>query len=740
MPQAAHQYQSAEERRALCEHVRKQGWSLREAEKETGVSLASLSRWMREFPPASRAADEAGPTASGSTKGPNRAQAPTPAPQSGHYAGMETDRCIESAPLQRDEIPAGSPRSGKGVIYTHEHETPTARAARPLPGMSTRRCETTVSPEAGEPGSSPASDDQGVVKEALTRLAAQRAKAERKQGRPPAFNLNPEEIAKLRELALKKGSISLAIEHLPEESKCTPATRDAILGHLAKARARRRLPNWPRSLRNAAITTASEEDQFRGPKHAQAHEMVDRRGHWWTCPDTGARLPLEAGTLYESDDMSSNEPFSYVDAESGQRTVGRQTLCSMDVARCGWLAGQPIGRERDGYRLEDIADHIAGVIAAWGAPLVWRFERGPWDNSYINGVKLPCGSLWGGLDGDLAPDGTKRNRGIGMRVIRAWKSKQKGTIETSFRFLQSLTAHQSPTIGRTRGENEAATKVFLKAGRGDEDAAGRFPDIAAFADSLGKAMARFNARPKRRRAKGRDCIAPDDLLPENWTPREVPAAEAWRLLPIKARRVVTGGCVEIMLPHYPAPFRFRVSGSAPGLWVENGMAVLMAFHPRRLADGCQIFCGETTTGPKNRDGLKFGEWICTAELAEDAPQFHLASVPREDRALVARKESHAAMRASFRSIMPGHTAPLGLRVRRVVTDEAADGYGNGARVERGDAAKPAPAAPAAPAPARGGGAAMAPRNRGGAPAEEIDLDALDAEEAALQAELSSLYG
>lgn len=472
-------------------------------------------------------------------------------------------------------------------------------------------------------------------------------------GRKPKFTLTHDEARALRALRLQRGSLALAMEEFPAHPACQPATRAAILTELDQAAFHRRMPRWPLSVRRAAWVTEEEHASVRSDKALQVVEHCDRRDMTMVLP-CGTRVPIGPNTIWESDDMSSNEPFRYTDPDTGKIQLGRQTLCTIDVFSAAWLGASPIGRERDAYRVEDIADHITSTITAYGLPIVWRFERGVWENTYIDGIKLPDGTFWGGLDALF-------------HIKHEHKSKGKGLIEESFDLLQNLTAHQSTSIGRYRGEFQRQTRAYLRAKDGDSRAQSAFWEIAAYADGLRTAMSRFNARPKQRRAHGRATVVPDDLY-RDAPRRELPSSEAWRLLPIKKTAIVRGGHIEIMAPHYPLPFRFRVNGEPGGPYLEHGYSVLIAFHPGRPEEGCHIFNAET--GPRNRDGLRHGEKILLAPLAADAPQVTLGQHERE---ATARRNAAAAVRSEFRAIARAGGLPI---TARISTGTSRDGWGN----------------------------------------------------------------
>jgi hypothetical protein len=467
-------------------------------------------------------------------------------------------------------------------------------------------------------------------------------------GGKPKFELDETEQNALRHWRLKKGSLPLAIEHFVDDPDCRPDTRAKISSEMDLAAREKRLPRWPMSIQRAGYVSDDEKALHRGPKHFQEFEVIERRG-MWIVGVNGHEIPLVGNTLFESDDMSSNAPARYLDPETGATRVGRQLLATINVYAAAWLGVSPVGRERDAYRLEDIADHLLDVVDAHGLPMFWRFERGPWENQVIDGIDLGDGTRWG----DLSPL---------FRVVHVFKSRSKGLIESSFSLLQSLIDHQSLTIGRSRGEFERATKLFLAAGRGDASAAAEFWDISEMADAYAAAMIRFNERPKIRRAFGREAVVPADLQ-RSAEKRECPKGERWRFSPIKRTATVRGGAIEVSVDHYPFPFRFRTNG-VNDAYLERGYSVLIAFHPGRPEDGCHVFNAET--GSRNRDGLKLGEFLMVAPFAEDAPQLNLAP---SEYTFAARKNANAAVRSEFRAI-----TAAGSRGRRVST--ARDGYGN----------------------------------------------------------------
>ena len=506
-------------------------------------------------------------------------------------------------------------------------------------------------------------------------------------GRPQKFNLTRDEQLCLRRHSLTRGSLALAVEWFVKDARCLPGTRAAILATLDTAARERREPRWPQSLRRAGYITAEERATFRGAKAMQNLESCDRRGLTWV-DERGETRDLAPGALWESDDMSSNEPFRYTDPESGATQLGRQMLFTLDVFSSAYLGFTPIGRVRDAYRVEDIADHMLALVEAHGLPAAWRLERGVWENTFIDGIELADGTRWGGLDALFA-------------VLRTWKSRGKGTIESSFNHLQNLIAHASTSIGRSRGEFEAGTREYLRAQGGNADSAAKFWDIADCADAYVRATEAFNNRPKKRRAHGREMVVPSDLF-RAAVRRDCPDSELWRFLPVKRTATVRQGAIEMSVNHYPMPFRFRVNGvtshQSPvtshqsDLYLEHGYSVLVAFHPGKPELGCHVFNAET--GTRNRDGHRFAAPLLVAPMAEDAPQFSLTRTEQD--AFAMRRKAAAAVRTEFRAIMPAGRAAARVSVARDGRGNAVESRGGDTETRRGGEAIPVSHSPGLP--------------------------------------------
>lgn len=493
----------------------------------------------------------------------------------------------------------------------------------------------------------------------------------RASGRPRAFKLTRREACELRALRLERGSFALAIEEFAQSPVCEPGTQALILERLDEAARRRKPPVWPRSLRRAGEVTGQEEALYRGKKHAQEQEFTTRRAPIWRDPE-GVDRPMVPDLVWESDDYSTNAPYYIEDPERGGVRLCRQMLGTVDAHTYEGLTIEVVGRERDAYRAEDILRHMLRTIDGRGTmPMLWRIERGVWDSGPINGTKLPCGRVWGGLSALF-------------HVEHTFKSKMKAHVEGFWDTLQSKVDHRSATIGRSRGEFELAANNALKINgrkRAVEEAEVRrlgFWAPEECAEVHRRAIAELNERPKQRQALG--YISPADLRAQHpdLPARPLPESERWRFCAVKRPATVRGGHVEVKVEHYARSHRFQVNGVEPGVHLDNGYRILVAFDPAAPAEGCHIFNYEE--GSRNREGYAFAERLLLAPVEADVPLVNFAG----DGDHSGRKRASAAARTEFRAIMP-----VGRRAYSV--SQSYDGEGNVQRTERG-AQRPAPQA------------------------------------------------
>lgn len=479
---------------------------------------------------------------------------------------------------------------------------------------------------------------------------------EKRTGRPPALDLTDDEHDALRWCAITQDSTKLAVETFLNNKHCRPETFEALAKYLDQEANTRYRVTWPLSVRRACKVSDEERAQYRGKKHTADILPVGFRRLIWV-DECGREHALRPGDLYESDDMSVNQPFRYVETETGREELGRQTLLTQCVQSLNWLGASPLGRPKDAYRAEDIADHLLAVVETAGLPLFWRFERGAWENDFINGVSLDelgerfRGERWGAL-----------NELFG--VVRAFDSRGKGGIEGSFNFLQSLLVIHSKgaaDIGRVQGEFEAASRDVTRAGylKNDEKRARvleKFWSIEAAADGFANAMSDFAMRPKQRREWGPQMQVPLELWrDEHPGKRDLRPEDAWYFQPVKKLATVRQGQVTTKVPHYDLPFVFTVNGvpDAPVNFIPAGCRVLIAFHPGHPERGCRVVNAEV--GSLNRGNWHFGELLVAAAPCDNLtmpPQIDLrpAAEKKASGLGVNKKRAGNAARTEFRGV------------------------------------------------------------------------------------------
>ncbi|BET67182.1 hypothetical protein ASA1KI_21000 [Opitutales bacterium ASA1] len=548
-----------------------------------------------------------------------------------------------------------------------------------------------------------------------------------------------EDRAALKRLKLATDSDALALALWADDARCSPALRAAI------QRPRKSRHNLPASLRQLCFVTEDEKRLFRGEKAFQLGGFVQQRDDTVVLAD-GTRRPIEAGDLWELDDMSNNQPFwwewlaeeiddpaAHAQARLALRqaaAVGRQVLFARDVKSGRWLGFEIVGRPRDAYRAADVLRFLRRLFETYGLPrLGLRLERGVWKAKVIAGITLDDAgaeiarpemsedertALFGGL------------QEIGVSIDWCHSPKHKGGIEGAFNHLQSVMAAQAVCgsdyvvdLGRKRGEFERGTKALLAAhaGRKHPRELG-FWHIDTARERLTAACAWINSAEHK---EGRIAQGVADGVWENSIRRAplraLPKDKLWIFLPHESECALRGAHVRGQIGGVVHHF------CAPALAAELGAAypVRIRFDATEPSLGAWIFNNAPADARCNVAGRRLGEFIGWAEFAPDAPQFDMQH-GFDGRN---RKRYDAHVRAMFAAIgLHGRKAPIAAEQR--------DGAGGVNRIEfgggqprlapdRGQRAEGG-GQPEAPAVVRRPSSVVPPR---ALPAEE-DLDALEA--------------
>lgn len=486
----------------------------------------------------------------------------------------------------------------------------------------------------------------------------QKNKVPRRMGRPRALDLNETETQVFQEALLKFESVPLAAEQLMTNDDARLQTREALGRIFARAAAEGKRLSWPKAIRAASNIPEAVKAAYRGQKHQRDYEPKARRSGTIVMPD-GAEVPWYPGCIFESDDMSVNETYRFYDPSLGHETLGRQALFTLDSATDFNLQADMCGRAFDAYRAEDIADHMLAVVETHGLPLCWRLEMGSWASNFVKGIAIDGREeRWGALE-DL------------FYVRHKHQSTGKANIERSFHEQQKLTAHKSTSLGRKRGEFEIADKLAPKARKGNPDALRYFWNMDQCANAIAEILSDRNRKKRTFPKLGNVFASPEELFAE-CDNRVLDDADRWYFLPVKRQARIRKGVIEVKVEHYPRKFRFLTHGTDGFPLVSENYPVLIAFHPGRPHEGCEVF--NRATGDQNVHGLSFGQRIGRAEHFRDVPEEDLTG--KGDFSQVSKGK--AAIRKEMRSIIPAGKGPGTLQ------SIARDGLGNALEMQKGN--------------------------------------------------------
>lgn len=501
-----------------------------------------------------------------------------------------------------------------------------------------------------------ASKRLSVSQSALTKwLNPPASKPAKKLGRPRILQLSDEERAEFQRQCLACGSGPEAARRLMEWEDVRAETRRALGELFERGTGGRHRVSLPVSLREAMQIPESVQAMFRGPKHAREFEPKARRDG--TVEIEGVRVPWVPGCIFESDDMSLNEPYRVMNPELRREMVNRQGLFTKDSATSAWLQFDLCARAFDAYRAEDVMDHLLAVVDEHGLPVGWRLEQGVWKSNAVKGIPIKGREeRWGALS-DLFVVWTKHH------------STGKPNVERGFHEVQKLSAHASTCIGRERGEFEVAKKLMDKANRGNIKALDYFWAISTCADKVAEILHEENSRQREFEKTG-EWATPLNLWKARAHRRDLAKADRWYFCPVKRRARIRKGVIEIKVDHYRRKFRFQTTGAKDFPILRENYPVLIAFHPGRPEEGCHVF---SAAEGAMAAGRRWGSRLGTADWFRDVPEEVIGG--EGDFSQV--KKGSAAIRAEFRTIIEKGTGP---GTKKSV---ARDGLGNALVIQKG---------------------------------------------------------
>ena len=507
----------------------------------------------------------------------------------------------------------------------------------------------------------------------------------------------------------RTGKVATTLWLFAEEPECPPALAERL-----------RAGAQPEFLvKYLKRVTPELEARIRGPKHAQLSGGRSQRDMTFRItdgPQKGQRAHVMAGTLWEFDDMSVNQPFwceqagtvservSEPVSETGSthplthsptHTISRQGLYARDVRSGRWLGVELIARPREAYRAADILRFFRRLFEIYGVPRRIRLEKSVWASRTIKGVKIRKDELHESPEETFdRPAMTEQDKqflqdglgAIGVQVQYAQHAHIK-TIEGAFNLLQTVIATRTRefvNIGRHAGEFEHGAKAMRRVrGESHHPRDVGFPHIDVMADRVDEACALVNSRPARR-LQGRtpDAVWTDETGSHPLTPLDPEHLHVF--LADLREGTVMGGAVWPAVDGRKIEFRHTSL-----IQLGTGYRVFVRFDETEPTLGAAIYSREQ--GTRAHEGHRPGQLICLADYIVPAPQANLtaaeaAGLPTEsvrqlygegavDTGARGRKAGDAQVRTAFRAApMPGQPRAKASTIR--------DGKGNVASVER----------------------------------------------------------
>jgi hypothetical protein len=374
-------------------------------------------------------------------------------------------------------------------------------------------------------------------------------------GRKPLCTLTEAEQQAVQRLTLqvdphdpkktKRVSVSFALRAYARTEGCRPELADAIL----KPRSSKH--TLTTTLRRQARVTQSTRLLNAGPEAFNLHGIVTPRDLTW-LDAAGVEKPIFPGLLFESDDMTANEPcwVPWDDASDpcaakfGCRLMRPQMLPWLDVGSASFRSYSLVLRYNDAYRARDILWSISHLFHTVGAPQYLRLEYGTWDSNLINAVESVHHLC---------------------QIKRATSAKTK-FIENRFNTLQKYFALGGVSMGRHRGVKELETKQWLACREGRLDPRTIFPSLEQWIARVDAAFTACNSEPiegevygpaNAQRFHGRRAWVPDEIweLHNRQHPMRLPTVEeSYRLLPEQSEVAIRGGHVAVKSAEHNATF------------------------------------------------------------------------------------------------------------------------------------------------------------------------------------------
>jgi hypothetical protein len=470
-------------------------------------------------------------------------------------------------------------------------------------------------------------------------------------------------------------SVSMALRLFAQSDKCPDDVAEAIL----KPRSSKH--TITPTLKRQARVTAESKMLARGNKNFALNSYSQPRGLFY-INSLGETKPIQAGDIFERDDMTLNQPW-YVEWEDdgtdpcaaayGVKLLRGQLLMQIDVGSQRGLSFELLARPHDSYRADDIWAWIGRGYRDIGLPRVGeRMERGIWEAHAIHGIPIAPGA-W---------DHKVRLGGLGALGVAHIPSYSPHTksIESFFNILQKVLGCTGVQVGRKRGEFEKATKDWLLCRAGK-----KHPAECGFlhGDELVKRIANaiqfLNSEPREGEVyKGiPDEIWKRDVTQSGSDLRAMDPAKAWIFSPVKRPGAIRDGMVRCKFAEHQCSYYF----TNPEIFAElgKGHKVVTCFDPAIPDQGAVIFNAEVGSRSK---GYRPGQQICVAGLVDRAPQYCAVDGFDDESGYDRRRRFTAQCRKAYRAIgLPGQRDISAALVRSSRGDEARIETGTQAGIE-----------------------------------------------------------
>lgn len=528
-------------------------------------------------------------------------------------------------------------------------------------------------------------------------------------GRKPLAVLNEAEELIAKRLFVKMESKTSALRALAASPECRPEIADAINQRRASKH------TLTRTLREQISLPAQVIAYHKSPKNVRVNCFINPRSMTY-LDALGAERPIAPGDLFERDDMSNNflcwvpwpwggDPCS---DKYGVRVARGQNLLMCDVRSLFFTSFNFLIRLRDSYRADDIWQWVGQTYRDIGLPRIGeRWERGTWASKRLRGdAEAPIEAGHTEEQARLGGMGA-----LGLRVIESQSPTTK-IIENRFNFFQRQCA-AIPTlqIGRSRGEMERETRLWMRMRSGHVDPRDYCLSFEQCSDEIEKTLHYVNSEPV-------EGLCYQGIPAQVWSEgiaahplQRLDAGQGW--LFSRDKREITARKGHVLV-RYTTPEGHRAGWyfHHPELYAAEGLKCALYFDHYAPGEGATIVLAE---------GRQAGAVLGHAELVQGIPQFALGLATGEDTAAADRLLAGIDRKREFLDAVRSEYRALGIGGRRLARHSRVDdGAGRAVGISSGRCGAEGDPSPAVVVSAHESAARWTPSHRATAPAPDFD--------------------